>query len=171
MLRMFVKIHFGCSLSKEKDVTLYFHDKGFKCGTPGFLFPAWSDPKGKYLPWCRAGKAHVHVRSFGPGVSLLPREITTTKANLWFSIQIRLFNANLFLQKHPRSLGFIPYCKTNNFANLRCLGQLPVVSWGCPCVFLLQQDTCWHWVFIRSVGTWAAGDLTGAWNVADLSFC
>lgn len=95
MLRMFVKIHFGCSLSKEKDLTLYCHDKGFKCETPGFLFPVWSDPKGKYLPWCRAGKAHVHVRSFGPGVSLLPREITTTKANLWFSIQIRLFIANL----------------------------------------------------------------------------
>lgn len=36
----FVKIRFGCSLSQEKDLTLYCHGKGFRCEKPGFLFPA-----------------------------------------------------------------------------------------------------------------------------------
>lgn len=36
----FVKVHFGCSLSKEKDLTLYCHGKGFRCVKPGFLIPA-----------------------------------------------------------------------------------------------------------------------------------
>lgn len=41
----------------------------------------------------------MHTRSFGPGASPLPREITTTKQNRRFSIQIGLLNAKLCLAK------------------------------------------------------------------------